>query len=164
MRGDPGQCCVAFLELGRKPRGRKRRVLDEHAHLAGAHHQIAQQALMVLEIADDPHAAMDEEQHARPRRARPRCHVLRRHDVERHRAAVLGDRPFDGGHAGEVDRAPVLQCGEDLLRPGLRQLPERAAVPVQLGEESPDLRNDLRIRGWIRGSVRVLGHQCDTCK
>ena len=37
---------------------------DEDADLPRANDEIAQQALMVPEITDDPHAAMDEEQHA----------------------------------------------------------------------------------------------------
>jgi len=44
---------------------------------------------MVLEIADDPDAAMDEEQYARIA-----AHLLGLHDVQLHRAAILVDRPL----------------------------------------------------------------------
>jgi len=63
---------------------------------------------MVLEIADNPHASVNEEQH--PRRS---CHLLRRHDVELHSAPVLADRLFNGGHTGHVDRRLVLQRRQD---------------------------------------------------
>ena len=61
----PLQRGIALLELRRKLRRRQRRILDEHADLPRADDEVAQQPLVVLEIADDPHAAMQEEEHAR---------------------------------------------------------------------------------------------------
>ena len=76
VRGDPLQCRIALLELGRKFRLRQRSVFDKHADLSRTDDEIAQQALMVLKIADDPDAAMNEEQHARIT-----AHLLGLHDV-----------------------------------------------------------------------------------
>ena len=60
--------------------------------------KIAQQALMVLEITDGPHAAMDEEQHAWLA-----AHMLGLHDVQLHPASVLADGLLGHRDAGHVD-------------------------------------------------------------
>ena len=53
---------------------------------------------MVLEIADDPDTAMNEEQHARLS-----AHMLRLHDVQLHGAPILGDGLLARRDAGHVD-------------------------------------------------------------
>ena len=70
---------------------------------------------MVGEIADDPHTAVDKEQHARTA-----CDVFRLHDVDLDRATVLGDGLLGGGDTGHVYLGLALEAGEDLLRFGLR--------------------------------------------
>ena len=60
----PLQHGIGLIELRGEARLGQGRVLDEHADLAGADHQIPQQTLMVLEIPDDPDAAVNEQQHA----------------------------------------------------------------------------------------------------
>jgi len=62
--------------------------------LSRADDKVAQQALMVLKVADDPHAAMDEEQHARLA-----AHMLRLHDVQLNGAPILRDGLLGRGDA-----------------------------------------------------------------
>jgi hypothetical protein len=52
MRCHPFQGGVAFFRLGREFRGRQRGVFDKYLDLAATDDQFAQQALMVLEVAD----------------------------------------------------------------------------------------------------------------
>ncbi len=82
--GKPLQCSIAFLQLRWKFCRREGSIFNEHANLAGAHDEVAQQALMILKIADDPNAAVYEEQEAGRS-----THMLRLHDVEFNRAAIL---------------------------------------------------------------------------
>src|SRR5215470_13464073 len=74
--GNPFQSSVAFFELRWIFTFRKRRVFDENTDLAGTNHEVTQQALMVLKVADDPNTTMNEQQH-------PWFvgHMLGRHDV-----------------------------------------------------------------------------------
>jgi len=60
VRGHPLQRGVAFFQLSWKLCKRQRRVLHEHTDLPRPDDQVAQQALMVLEIADDPDTAVIE--------------------------------------------------------------------------------------------------------
>ena len=60
--------------------------------------EVAQEALMILEIADDPDSAVYEEQEARSS-----THMLRLHDVEFNRATILGDGFLSRGDARHVD-------------------------------------------------------------
>ncbi len=108
---------------------------------------------MVLEITDDPYAAMHEEQHTRLGRA-----VGRLHDVKLDRLPVLRDRALRGRHAGHVHRRPGLQAGEDILGLRLRQFPKRTGVLVQLGEKRTDRRIDMRINGAICSRLGGLYH------
>jgi hypothetical protein len=101
---------------------------------------------MVLEIADEPDATMDEEHNARLA-----AHLRGLHDVELHVAAILADCPFRRRDAGHVDSRLGLESGENLLRFWLRQLPEGAAVLIELGEKRSDLRIDPRIGCGVGG-------------
>jgi hypothetical protein len=56
-----------------------------------------------------------------------------RHNVEPHGAPILGDSPLARGDAGHVDGRLRLKPGEYVLRLRLGQLPEGAAVLVDLG-------------------------------
>jgi len=67
--------------------------------LSRADDEVAQQALMVLKVADDPHAAMDEEQHTRLS-----VHMLGLHDVQLNGAPILRDGPSGRGDTRHVDR------------------------------------------------------------
>ena len=109
---------------------------------------------MVLEIADDPDAAMDEQQHARIA-----AHLLGLHDVQLHRAAILADGLFGRRDARHVDGRLRLKPGQDFLRLRLGQLPERAAVLVDLGEERANLGIDPRVGGGVWGRKGGLGHE-----
>ena len=108
---------------------------------------------MVLEIAGDPYAAMDEEQHRR--RAGD---MLRLHDVELHATAILVNRLLGNDDTRQVDWRLCLQSGQHRadLRPGQR--PERARILVHFGEKGPHLRIDVGIVGCIGCSVGGLGH------
>ena len=105
---------IAFLKLSRKLRGRQRSVFDEHADLAGADNEISQQTLMVLKVADDPDAAMDEQKHAGLF-----AYLRGLHDVQLNGATILGDGPVPNRDAGHIYARLRLQRGEGFLRLGL---------------------------------------------
>src|SRR4029453_14942252 len=125
MCGDPLYRCVAFLQRSREFPVGEGRVFDKNADLARADNEVAQQSLMVLEIADNPDSTMNKKQNARRTLT-----LLRRHDIEVNCTSVLRDGLLNGTNAGHVDSRLVLQPGEDLLWLRLGQFPERAAVLV----------------------------------
>jgi hypothetical protein len=57
---------------------------------------------MILEVADDPDTAVNEEQDARLA-----CCLLWRHDVQFYCPSILRDRLFDGRNSGHIDRCFV---------------------------------------------------------
>jgi hypothetical protein len=109
---------------------------------------------MVLEVADDPHAAVDEQQHARLT-----GHLLRLHDVDLHGLTILRDGLFGCAHPGHIDRRLVLQRGQDLLRFRLGEFPERARVLVDLSQKGANLRVDSRVGGRVRRRRGGLRHE-----
>jgi hypothetical protein len=87
-----------------------------------------------------------------------------RHNVEPHGAPILGDSPLARGDAGHVDGRLRLKPGEYVLRLRLGQLPEGAAVLVDLGKERPNLGVDSRVVGGVlrcRGNVSHEACSCD---
>jgi hypothetical protein len=109
---------------------------------------------MVLEIADDPDAAVNEQQYAGLS-----GHVLGLHDVDFHGLTILGDGLLGRVHPRHVDWRLVLKLRQDVLRLGLGQLPERARILVDLAQEGANLGIDPGVGPGVWGRIGGLGHE-----
>src|SRR5215469_6591191 len=106
---------------------------------------------MVLEVANNPNATVNEQQNARLL-----CFLLWRHDVQLYGSSVLCDCLFGYVHPGHVDGCLVLETSQDLLRLRLWQFPKGAAVFVKIREKGPHLWVD----STIGRRVRRLSFEC----
>ena len=129
------------------------RVFGEHGDRSGPDDEVAHEALVVLEVAGDPDGAVEEHEY-RQRSA----DALGANDVERDGAAIDRKLALCDLDAGDVHRCLVLQAGDD--RPGLvaGQLPERAAVLIELPEKRARAAVDRGILGRIER--RAVDHAC----
>ena len=129
------------------------RVLGEHGDRSGSDDEVAHEALVVLEVAGDPDGAVEEHEH-RERSA----DALGANDVERDGAAIDRKLALCDLDARDVHRCLVLQAGDN--RPGLvaGQLPERAAVLIELPEKRARAAVDRAILGRIER--RAVDHAC----
>jgi hypothetical protein len=133
VRSHPRGGSVALLDLRRIDRIRDRSILGGHSSGARADHQIADEALMVLEIAGDPDAAVEE--YGDGQRT---VRLFRRHNVELDVASIFRDRILRDGDTRQINgrlRLNTGQCRADLWT---GQLPEWAAVLVEIRKEGPN--------------------------
>jgi hypothetical protein len=99
---------------------------------------------VVLEIAGDPHTAVEEHEYRKLA-----CRVFGFHDVQLHGAAVLLDRLRRDDHPGQVHRSLGLQPGQHRAHLWARQGPDRGGVLVHVSEEGAYLRVDAEVVGGV---------------
>jgi hypothetical protein len=150
--GHPHRGLVGLVDLDRKLRVRHRCVLDEHGRSLGPHDEVTHQPLVVLEVAGYPHGTVVE--HERRERSGD---ALGADDIQRDLAPVDGDLALVDIDAGEVHGRLVLQGRDDVPRLVAGQLPEWAAVLVELLEEGAGATVD----GGVLRRIDLGAFDCD---